>query len=51
MSVMAAGDGLDRQAPQLLGERRLLLLLLLLLLQPLQLYREQHWKESRGTSR
>eukprot|EP01046_Picozoa_sp_COSAG06_P063586 COSAG06_NODE_14833_length_1122_cov_0.831867_1_plen_49_part_00 len=48
MSVMAAGDGLDRQAPQLLGERRLLLLLLL---QPLQLYREQHWKESRGTSR
>ena len=49
MSVMAAGDGLDRQAPQLLGERRLLLLLLLL--QPLQLYREQHWKESRGTSR
>ena len=49
MSVMAAGDGLDRQAPQLLGER--LLLLLLLLLQPLQLYREQHWKESRGTSR
>ena len=45
MSVMAAGDGLDRQAPQLLGERRRLLLL-----QPLQLYREQHWKESRGNS-
>ena len=46
MSVMAAGDGLDRQAPQLLGERRRLLLL-----QPLQLYREQHREESRGTSR